>query len=54
MKEISNTDYEKIIRNLPILLDKISQKDNLRISEIVRQFRVMLKKWKRINEKTNT
>ncbi len=44
MKEISNADYDKIIRNLPILLDGVDRKDRKK-SEAARQFRVMLKKW---------
>lgn len=46
MKEISNADYDKIMRNLPILLDGINRKDDRKRSEIARQFRVMLKKCK--------
>lgn len=47
MKFISKTDYEKIIRLLPKVLDGIGWKDGVKKYEASRQLKLMLEKWNR-------
>lgn len=47
MKVISNTDYDKIVRLLPKILEGIDFKSGIRQYEAARQLKIMLEKWKR-------
>lgn len=47
MKVISNTDYDKIVRLLPKVLDGITWNTDLKRFNAARQLRNMLDKWNR-------
>lgn len=51
MIQISNSDYDKIIKLLPKVLELIPRQSSTRKSEPVRQLKLLVQKWNRKSPK---